>query len=318
MTNITIRQMRAFLEVVQLGNFTRAAERLKVAQPALSQQIRDLEAELGIRLLDRTTRRVELTDAGREFGRAAGKILEDVDRAAREAQGLASRERGRVTVAAPPLLSAIVLPAAIADFRSKYPGIQTVLVDARTDQIVNKVRSGEVDCGLGTFRSGEDGITTTPLARDSLMLFCAKDHPLADADRVRWQDLRPFPMVALTRESGIRLLVEVGFESAKLPLIPAYEVSHVTTALAMIEAKLGVSVLPTYAWIAAQDRRICAVPLVEPAIARDIVMISRAGHSLSPGVSAFAQFLSKHTRAMLPTREARTSQRSRRTSRSDR
>jgi DNA-binding transcriptional LysR family regulator len=318
MTNITIRQIQSFLQVAQLGSFTRAAQRLNVAQPALSQQIRDLEAELGIRLFDRTTRRVELTDGGREFERSAAKILDDLDRAARDAHGLANKERGRIIVAAPPLLSAIVLPTAIADFRSKYPGIQIVLVDAATDQIANKVRSGEVDCGLGTFRNGEDGLATTALARDRLMVFCAKDHPLADMDSVRWQNLSPFPIITLTKESGIRLLVEVGFESAKQPFAPAYEVSFVTTVLAMLEAKLGISILPTYAWAAARGRGISAAPLIEPTIARDIVTITRAGRSVSPGVSTFARFLSKHTIAMLPIEEARDTPKPRRSSRSNR
>lgn len=316
MARITVRQMQGFLQIAQLRNFTRAAERLKVAQPALSQQIRDLEAELGIRLLDRTTRRVELTEAGREFERSAAKILDDIDRAAREAQGLAHRERGRVSIAAPPLLSALVVPAAMAEFRAKYPGIQVVLADLRTDQIVSRVRSGEVDCGLGTFRSGEDGISATPIARDSLRLFCAKDHPLAEAERVRWQDLGPFPLIALTRESGIRLRVEIGFERAKLPFAPAYEVSLVTTVLAMVEAKLGIAVLPAYAWAAMRDRQIRTVPLIEPTLTRDILLITNASRSVTPGVAAFARFLRRHTISMLPTRELRRSPRPRRPSRS--
>jgi DNA-binding transcriptional LysR family regulator len=300
-TNVTIRQIRAFLQVAELGNFTRAAERQRVAQPALSQQVRDLEKELGIRLLDRTTRRVELTEGGREFRNAAVKIIEELEAAARNAQDLASRRRGRVIVAAPPLLAAVVLPPAIADFRAKHPGIQVVIVDARADQIVESVRSGEVDCGLGTFRSGEEGINAMPLARDSLMFFCASVHPLAGADKIPWRDLKGLPLITLTRASGIRLLVEIGFESVELPLSPAFEVSHVTTALAMVEAELGIAVLPTYAWTAARTEKVSVVPLVEPVIARDIVMITQAARSISPAVSAFARFLGKHTIAMLPT-----------------
>ena len=171
--NITLRQIQCFLQVATLGSFTRAAEKMRTKQPALSQQVRDLENELGIRLFDRTTRRVELTEGGAEFRNIAAKVLDDLESAARNAHDLAERKRGRVVVAAPPLLAAAIVPRAIADFRSRYPGIEVRLVDARTDQIVDYVRSGQVDCGLGTFHAGQEGISSTLLARDSLMLFCA-------------------------------------------------------------------------------------------------------------------------------------------------
>ena len=278
-------------------------------QPALSQQVRDLENELGIRLFDRTTRRVELTEGGAEFRNIAAKVLDDLDSAVRNAHELAERKRGRVVIAAPPLLAAAIVPRAIADFRSRYPGIEVRLVDARTDQIVDDVRSGQVDCGLGTFHAGQEGISSTLLARDSLMLFCASSHPLARRRVVRWKELDGLPLITLTRDSSIRLLVEVGFEMSQIRLIPAYEVAQITTALAMAEAGLGVSVLPAYARAGAKTLRIAATPL-DVSIVRDIVMITRSGRSISPGVSAFARFLGKYTRASMPDTASSTKLRS--------
>jgi DNA-binding transcriptional LysR family regulator len=291
--NITIRQIQCFLYVAELGSFTRAAEKMHTVQPALSQQVRDLEVELSMRLFDRTTRRVELTEGGAEFRSIAAKIIEDLESAARNAHDLAERKRGRVVVAAPPLLAAAMMPRAIVDFRRDYPGITVRLVDARTDQIVEGVRSGQVDCGLGTFHAGEEGLSSTLLARDRLMLFCAADHPLARLRTANWRDLDGLPLITLTRDSGIRLLVEVGFEAAQMRLVPAYEVTQITTALAMVEADLGVAALPTYAFAVARTLNISALPL-DPAIARDITMITRAGRAVSPAVSAFARCLGKH------------------------
>jgi DNA-binding transcriptional LysR family regulator len=297
--NITIRQIQSFLNVAALGSFTRAAEKMHTMQPALSQQIRDLETELGIRLFDRTTRRVELTEGGAEFRNIAAKIIEDLESATRHAHELAERKRGRVIVAAPPLLAAVIVPRAIVDFRSKYPGIEVRLVDARTDQIVEYVRSGQVDCGLGTFHAGEEGINSTLLARDSLMLFCAASHPLARRQTVNWRELDGLPLVTLTRESGIRLLVEVGFETAQIRIAPAYEVAQITTALAIVEVDLGIAVLPTYAWAGARAMKIAATTL-EPAIARDITMITRTGRAIVPAVSAFARYLGTYTNVFVP------------------
>jgi DNA-binding transcriptional LysR family regulator len=297
--NITIRQIQCFLHVAALGSFTRAAEKMHTMQPALSLQVRDLEAELGIRLFDRTTRRVELTEGGAEFHNIAAKIIEDLESATRNAHELADRKRGRVIIAAPPLLAAAVVPRAIADFRSKYPGIEVRLIDARTDQIVEYVRSGQVDCGLGTFHAGEEGISPTLLARDSLMVFCGSNHPLARRRTVNWRELDGLPLITLTRDSGIRLLVEVGFETSQIRLVPVYEVAQITTALAMVEAGLGIAVLPTYAWAGARAMRISATAL-NPSIARDIAMITRTGRSIPPAVSAFARFLAKYTNVSAP------------------
>src|SRR4029077_12443055 len=100
--NITLRQLRGFRLVAELGSFTRAAQRLKVAQPALSLGIRDLETELNLRLFDRTTRKVELTAAGLEFLQSVDKLISDLDHAVKNAQDWTDRKRGRFVVAAPP------------------------------------------------------------------------------------------------------------------------------------------------------------------------------------------------------------------------
>lgn len=303
--NITIRQIEAFLKVAEFGSFTRAAERLHVAQPALSQHVRDLESELGIRLFDRTTRRVELTDGGREFRNTAAKIIEDLELAARHAHELATRKRGRVAIAAPPLLAGAILPWAVADFRTAFPGIQVTVVEARADEIVELVRSGQVECGLGTFRAGEEGITTKALTSDSFALFCQPSHPFARKKRVTWRELDNHPLVTLTRDSGIRLLVELGCETAQIGMSIAYEVSQVTTALAMVEAGLGVAALPAYARVAARKDAVTTVPLVNPTITRDIVLITQNGRSLSPALASFARVLTKRTISTFPPPRAR-------------
>jgi DNA-binding transcriptional LysR family regulator len=298
--NITIRQIEAFLKVAEFGSFTRAAERLHVAQPALSQYVRDLESELGIRLFDRTTRRVELTEGGREFRNTAAKVVEDLELAARHAHELATRKRGKVAIATPPLLAGAILPWAIADFREQFPGVQVSVVEARMDEIVEQVRSGQVDCGLGTFRAGEAGIVSTAVTNDSLALFCPPPHVFAKRAHMSWHELDGQALVTLTRDSGIRLLVELGCETAQIGMSIAYEVSHVTTALSMVEAGLGVGVLPNYAKVAARRGAVATVPLVNPTITRDIVLITQAGRSVSPALSSFARVLTKRTVAKFP------------------
>jgi DNA-binding transcriptional LysR family regulator len=303
MSGVTLKQVTAFLAVAEAGSFTLAADRLKIAQPALSQAVRELEAELGLRVFDRTTRRVELTVAGREFREATARVVGDLDFAIRNARDLASRRRGRIVVAAPPLLAANVLPSAIRDFAKDYPDIAIALVDAPTLSIVDTVRSGGADCGVGTFAAGENGIERVSLMRDRLQLFCRDDSPFARTRAVRWIELAGQPLIALTRDSAIRRLMEIGVESAELQLAPSYEVHQIATALGMVQAGLGVAVLPAYARSGMLAEEIVARPLTDPDIGRDIVLIHASGRSVSPAVTAFTPVLRKALRRLTP-REA--------------
>jgi DNA-binding transcriptional LysR family regulator len=299
--NITLRQIQAFRTVAEFGSFTRAAERLKVAQPALSLSIRELERELNLRLFDRTTRRVELTGAGREFLQSADKLLADLDRAVRDARDLSEKKRGRIMIAAPPLLAAMIVPSAIAEYNASFPGIDVGLIDARVgDEILERLRAGEADLAIGTFDERADGIRREVLAQDALAVFCAPASALAKKRRVRWADLDAHKLIMLTRDSSIRVLTErtlaqAGHDTGK----PLYEVSQMTTAVMLAEAGLGITVLPAYAWSFARGRDVVSRPLVDPQVTRNIYLIQPDGRSLSPAADGFARVLRQHTRAAI-------------------
>jgi len=295
--NVTLRQLQAFVAVADSGNFSRAAERLHVAQSAVSVLVRELERKLNIRLFDRTTRRVELTDAGIEFRATAEKLIADLEHAVQHTHDLVERKRGRIIVAAPPLLATALLPDAIAAFQRQYPGVSVSLIDARTDEIVARVRSGQADIGVGTFAADEDGLSRTRLTKDTLMLFCEASHSMATAAQPRWRDLKGLPLVTLTRDSGIRALVESGYEAATLAVErPAFEVSQIATVLALVEAGLGVAILPTYALVSCKNRNIVARPLSHPTISREIIAVTRSGRSLPPAGSDFIQLLQRNAK----------------------
>lgn len=298
---IAIRQIEAFLAISEHKSFSAAARYIGIAQPALSTTIRDLEAELGVRMFDRTTRRVELTPAGEEFRASSSKIMEDLAHAVQNTRDLAARRRGRIRIAAPPLLSASIAPWAIAAFHREYPGIKVELIDAPTTDIREEVISGNADCGLGTFSTAEEGIERVVLMRDNLALFMPTDHPLTKDAYVRWADLPALPLIAMSRSSGIRRLMELGAESASQILRPKFEASLVTTALAFVGAGLGVSVLPTYALSQAEQYNLVARPLVDPTVSRDLCLIRASGRSPSPAVSSFITALRNHVQGLTPS-----------------
>ena len=301
--NITLRQLEAFVAVADTRNFTRAAQRLHTAQSAISLLVKELEADLGVRLLDRTTRHVELTGPGIEFRGYAEKLIADLDHAVRHTQELVERKRGRIAVAAPPYLATILLPQVIAQFRQEFPGIQIALTDARTDQIIAHVVAGDADIGVGTFRDDVDGIARTVLARDDLMVFFHAKHPLARVRRPSWGHLTDFPSIMLTRESGIRALVEEGHAAAQVTIKPIYEVAQITTALALVEAGLGVSALPSYALASCANRPIGARVLTAPAISRNVEVISCLGRTPPPATSEFVRRLQEHAQQLALRRD---------------
>jgi DNA-binding transcriptional LysR family regulator len=298
--NITLRQLHGFKAVADLGTFTAAAQRLKVAQPALSLNIRDLESELGAKLFDRTTRRVELTAAGREFLQSVDKLIVDLERAVQNARDLADRKRGRLVVAAPPLLAALIVPGAVADYRKRFPAIEVSVIDVQPNIIVDKVRSGEADCGIGTFADAEDGIRREVLFEDALMAWCPAQSQCARSSRLAWKDLPAGQLIAMTRDSRIRFLVDQAYQSIGQTVRPAYEVSHMTTAIMMVEAGLGVAVLPAYVWGFARVFNVVSKILSEPEVRREVAIIQASGRSLSPAAEAFLTYLGKRAHAALP------------------
>ena len=292
MMNISFRQLRAAIAVADQVSFTRAADSLHLTQSACSGLVRDLETGLGVRLFDRTTRRVALTDAGREFIAAARQSIADLDDAVDDVQALAARRRGRVTVAAPPLLAATVLPAVIRAFSHDNAAIQIVLQDVATDQIVSRVRDGSADLGVGTFDPAEDRVSLRVLATDRLRLFCPPDHPLARRKSISWAALRGETLIGLTRASDVRRLTEQALAGAGLPARPSYEVTQMATAVALVDAGAGLAALPAYALSYTKLFRVVSRPLSKPAVTRDISLLTAKERSLSPAAAAFADLLS--------------------------
>jgi LysR family transcriptional regulator, carnitine catabolism transcriptional activator len=279
--NITLKQIKAFLAVAQSGSFTAAANRLHLTQSAVSVLISQLERQFGLRLFDRTTRLVQPTDAGRNFYSVAEKVLADLHHALSSSQELVAKKRGRVAVAATPLMASILLPKAIAQYTALYPGISVILKDTLAAQIQSKVREGEVDFGIGTYEKSGRELSAETLMADTLVLICPAAHPLARKTRVAWRDLAGHPLIELTRDNSVGQLVSDCLAEAGVGVHAGYEVSFLSTVVAMVDAGLGVAVLPSYAKPITRLYNIQVRKLVDPEIRREISFLTRQGRSLS-------------------------------------
>lgn len=283
----TLRQISAFLSVAEAGSFSAAAERLGSTQPAVSQAVRDLEGTLGLRLFNRTTRRVNLTEAGLELRDRLQEGVDLLDSALARARNVAELRVGHLRLAAPPQISATVLPPLLADFARQHPGVTYDLADVVAAEIPDRVRNGLADLGLGTFGSGEPGLDRRVLLTDVMMLVCRPDHQLAQG-QPRWQDLAAVPIVALEKASGLRSLMDSGFRAADL--VPEIQVTVrlVGTALALVEAGLGVAIMPSYVLRGRSDRLV-SLPLGAPALRRELVMIRHVDRAQTPVAQEFAR-----------------------------
>ncbi len=287
--DITLRQIEAFLAVAQNEGFTRAAERIHLTQSAVSLLVRELESQLGVRLFDRTTRAVRLTEAGKELYPFAEKALAELQTAIDNTRDLLAKKRGRLVVGAPPLIASHLLPRVVAKFSRTYPGITLVLRDLLADEILSRVRSGEVEIGIGTFHRIDEELESTELMTDTLILVCPRSHPLAKKKTPRWKDLEGHPLISLDRHSSLRHLVDRTRESVESYDRPAYEISFITTAIGMVEAGLGISVLPSYILSSTRHSNLHTRKLTEPVVQRQIAIVTRRGRSLSPSAHAFVE-----------------------------
>ena len=179
----------------------------------------------------------------------------------------------------------------LAPFKRDFPGVKVVIIDARTERIVESVKQGEADIGIGTLVHEKDGLVQTRLAQHELMLFCPADHALARRDRVLWRELEDIPLVGLAHESGVQHLVDFGLRSAGISSAPEYEVAFMTTALALVEVGVGVTALPANTLPLIRGRDIAGRPLVQPTVMREISMITRHGRSLSPAAAEWRRRL---------------------------
>lgn len=309
--NITLRQLRAFLAVAETGAFARAAERMHVSPSALSTLVKELEGQLGLRLFYRSTRVVQLTEAGAEFQPLARKALDDLEVAIAGSRALAQIKRGRVTVAASIVVAATLLPWVLQSFQQRQPGIQCVLRDGFEETIRDQVRRGEVDLGVGTLVEGEPGLSQVTLYQDHLVALVADGHPLAERGAVGWRELAQHPLVCLSEQSPSRALADAAFQSAGVRPVPAFEVAFSSTVISMVAAGLGVAALPVNVRQLSRRAGVQARLLVRPTVKRHLGVYFRSDAELSPAAHAFLQHLQRFVRTSrgLPDEAADTSTR---------
>ena len=297
-SNLSLRQLRAFLAVAQESSMTRAAAKLHLTPSALSMLVRAMEDDVGVRLFERTTRRLVLTDAGEQFLPTVERVFAELEQGLGRLQAAQQVKNSVLRLVATPLLASALFPQLIASFRLQHPQVRVELLDGPVDSLPALVRQAQVDMAVCTANDDDADLLATPLYADTLMLACHTSHPLAEQREVAWQDLLSEPLILMRHGSGLRTLVDQAFARWSRRMQPAYEVSQVATALGLVAAGEGVSVLPSYAISRAQAlspaSAIATLALVSPTVSRQIVALTKSGAEISSAAQAFMEHFKKH------------------------
>jgi DNA-binding transcriptional LysR family regulator len=293
--SVELRQLVYLDAVVRHGGFTRAAEHLRVAQPAVSVQIRRLEAEVGARLLQRTTRSVALTHAGELVLRRARRALAELDAVRDELAGLTGGLLGRVRIGAIQALDPFDLPAALAGFHRQHPRVELALGSGALRVLLDGLDHGELDLAIGPIPPGLPArYARTPLFTDELVLVTAPDHPLAGTDPLPLAALRDEPFVCMPADSGLRAILDrLAAEAGFTPHVP-FETTHLPRLRDLAAHGLGIALLARSVAEAPGPPR--AVHGIDPGPQlRPVGLLHREDTSLGAAAQACQAFLAAWT-----------------------
>lgn len=293
--NVTLRQLRAFASVHRLRSITRAARELGITQSATSLLIKELEAQLGVTLFDRTTRAVQPTVAAGEAIRAAERLLSDAHGLSRRMRDIAEARAGRVAFLASAGTASALMPRVLARFRAAHPDIEIDMRDVAADDLVSRLVATDAEFAIGSVEGEIAEIKIEPLVSGRLSAIGRRTAEFAALSSLTWDELARQPTIAMRRETLIRTQIDQVLGRQGKRLIPTYEVALITTALAMTAQGLGLAVLPATMLPADQFPMLIAKSLTRPAITRRVSLLQRAGRTLSPAAKAFVTI----TRAML-------------------
>lgn len=296
----SLTKLRTFAAVAENGSFRKASEQLHLSQPALSAHIRDLEQALGIPLFHRTTRTVRLTVDGERFLVRTRRALDEIESGLLELQDHVELQRGRVIVACVPVIACHVVPKGLALFSQRHPLVKVQILDVVARTLVRRVLDREADIGLGPCPEPDDDLEFVPFMRDPFVAVFPEGHELADSPGVRLQELVRFPLLTLAAGTTVRSDLDRAFEQQGLTLRPTYEMSQQYTLGGMVEAGLGIALLPAMSLSMLRTPRLRAVPIVDPEIVREVGIIQRRDQAHRPSVRAFLQSLSDSSKQALP------------------
>ncbi|MDM1833459.1 LysR family transcriptional regulator, partial [Serratia marcescens] len=274
--------------VARHGSFSRAGEAIGLTQSAVSHSVKELEAEVGVRLLDRTTREVVLTDAGLRLANRVERLLDELQAALLDARSFGVQRSGTVRVATSQTISAHLMPQCIAAGEREYPEIRIMLRDQAQQQVLHSVRNAEVDFGIVVDPVQAVDLECEAVLHEPFLLLCRDDHPFAAQQEVRWSALNGCRLVLQDYASGSRPLIDSALRQQGVEAQVVQEIGHPATLFPMVAEGIGISIFPALALPLPEGGRLRVRRLV-PEINRALMLVRRKNRSLTPAAEAIWQ-----------------------------
>jgi DNA-binding transcriptional LysR family regulator len=302
----TSRQLEAFEAVAELRSFTDAADRLALSPSAVSQLINELESALDFKLFDRSTRRVQISSAGREFLASADSVLKHLRLAQSAAEDVRHRAAGIVRIAAPLVVASVILPPAIKAYGADRPKVRVHIRDVPVERLVDAVASGDADLAMGPDRAVGDDVARQPLFDSPWVMWCAPEHPLAKKRSVSWAELRAHPLVAAGRDHERSVAQMHEALPGDQRVTPIDVVDNISTALGIAAANLAATLSPAYVEALAKPLGLIKRSITAPEVMRQMCLYQPLRRASSPAAEGFAEFLTtRFSRAATASRKAK-------------
>jgi DNA-binding transcriptional LysR family regulator len=285
-----LRQLQYALQIAVERNFSRAAEKLHIAQPSLSQQLSKLEKEIGVLLFQRTTNSVEVTHAGVLFMEKAQKILDMVEQLKREMEDISQMRKGRLVVGSLPITGAHLLPLVLPVFQSRYPEIDVVLIEETSSSLEQLTINGQADISLLSLPLADEALAYEPVVEEQIMLAIPQQHPLARQETkqpVRLETLQDEPFIALKKGQGFRQITIDLCQSAGFTPQIVFESSNIETVQSLVAAGMGIAFVPNMVSRSGWSQLAPAYLELATHPTRTLVIAYRKGRYISKAVDAF-------------------------------
>ncbi|TCT25401.1 LysR family transcriptional regulator [Thermomonas haemolytica] len=287
-----LKPLRAFCQVARLGSISRAAEALYLSQPAVTLQLQALERELGVRLLERSGRRLTPTREGELLYAMARPLVEGLDGlAAQFREQVRGLDAGELHVAAGSSTILYLLPPIVEAFRRQYPDVRLSLHNVTGASGLDLLRSDAVDLAVGSMLDVPADLAYAPAQRYEPMLITPPDHPLATKPELALEDLSPYGLILPPKRLTTYRLVDLVFQQNRVPYTVALEVGGWEVIKQYVAMGLGISIVTAICLTAADRERLAARSLARWFPSRSYGVVVRKGKFLSPQARAFAELL---------------------------
>lgn len=289
--------IQAFVAVADLGGFGKAAQQLHITQTALTRRIQKLEAYFELRLIDRTTRRMELTAVGRAFLPRARSLVEDMRLAVDDLREVSLHARGQAKLACIPSMTTHVLPRVIERYGRLYPDNRIRLFDGASDEVRDAVLGGHAELGIALQGERQADLVETPLFADPLVFICRAPHPLLGRRSVSWEDMRDARLIGVSSFTTTRVVMDYQLAKRGIRVRGDLEVRHHAAAINLVAAGVGSAILPASTFQPGDRPDVHSIPLTQPVVRRKVVLIRPRRGELSPAAQAFHDLIRQVVKA---------------------